>query len=133
MVNSTFLSYKVIARLTYDLKLRFKICQFANQCHFSTWKIIQNFPFFSLKNIKLEAQLLSMTLSICYHYWSTLLKKLGWNLKPEFKIVWKCTLCCNFLGSLACFYCKMPMFRKAGMREGGGPLPLAFQYLIFMV
>ena len=27
----------------------------------------------------------------------------------------------------------MPMFRRAGMREGGKPLPLAFQYLIFMV
>ena len=30
-------------------------------------------------------------------------------------------------------WCKMPMFWRAGMREGGKPLPLAFQYLIFMV
>ena len=27
----------------------------------------------------------------------------------------------------------MPMIWRAGMREGGKPLPLAFQYLIFMV
>ena len=28
--------------------------------------------------------------------------------------------------------CKIPMFQRVGMREGGGPLPLAFQYLILM-
>ena len=28
---------------------------------------------------------------------------------------------------------KMPMFQWAGMREGGEPLPLAFQYLILMI
>jgi hypothetical protein len=28
---------------------------------------------------------------------------------------------------------KMAIFRKAGMREGGLPLPLAFQYLILMI
>jgi hypothetical protein len=28
---------------------------------------------------------------------------------------------------------KMAIFRRAGMREGGLPLPLAFQYLIFMI
>ena len=28
---------------------------------------------------------------------------------------------------------KMPIFRRAGMREGGLPLPLAFHYLIFMI
>ena len=44
-----------------------------------------------------------------------------------------CTLCCKCLGSFAFLWCKMPMFRKVGMREGGKPLPLAFQYLIFMV
>ena len=44
-----------------------------------------------------------------------------------------CTLCCKCLGSFAVLWCKMPMFWRAGMREGGKPLPLAFQYLIFMV
>ena len=34
---------------------------------------------------------------------------------------------------VACLWSKMPMFQRAGMREGGKPLPLAFQYLIFMV
>ena len=28
---------------------------------------------------------------------------------------------------------KMAIFRRAGMKEGGLPLPLAFQYLIFMI
>ena len=28
---------------------------------------------------------------------------------------------------------KMAIFRRAGMREGGLPLPLAFHYLIFMI
>ena len=31
------------------------------------------------------------------------------------------------------FMSKMPMFQRAGMREGGLPLPLAFQYLILMI
>ena len=28
---------------------------------------------------------------------------------------------------------KIAIFRRAGMREGGLPLPLTFQYLIFMI
>ena len=28
---------------------------------------------------------------------------------------------------------KMAIFRRAGLREGGLPLPLAFQYLILMI
>ena len=28
---------------------------------------------------------------------------------------------------------KMAIFWRVGMREGGKPLPLAFQYLIFMI
>ena len=28
---------------------------------------------------------------------------------------------------------KMPIFRRGGMRDGGKPLPLAFQYLMFMI
>ena len=43
-----------------------------------------------------------------------------------------CTLCCKCLGSFAFLWCKMPMFWRAGMREGGKPLPLAFHYLIFI-
>ena len=45
-----------------------------------------------------------------------------------------CSLyCCISLRSLACLWCKMPMFQKMGMKEGGGSLPLAFQYLILMI
>ena len=40
------------------------------------------------------------------------------------------TLCCKCLGSFLFLWCKMPMFWRAGMREGGKPLPLAFQYLL---
>ena len=43
------------------------------------------------------------------------------------------TLCCKCLSSLACLECKMPKFQSVGMKEGGGPLPLAFQYLIILV
>ena len=49
----------------------------------------------------------------------------------EFTITY--TLCCKFLGSFAFLWCKMAMFWRAGMREGGKPLPLVFQYLIFML
>ena len=34
---------------------------------------------------------------------------------------------------VACLWSKMPMLQRAGMREGGEPLPLAFQYLIPMI
>ena len=40
------------------------------------------------------------------------------------------TLCLICLHSFAFLRCKMPMFCRAGMRGGGKPLPLAFQYLI---
>ena len=44
------------------------------------------------------------------------------------------TMCCKCLHNLACLYCKiMPMFQRTGMREGGKPLPLTFQYLILMI
>ena len=39
------------------------------------------------------------------------------------------TLCCKCLGSLAFLYCKMLMFWRAGMRQGGKPLPLALIYI----
>ena len=47
--------------------------------------------------------------------------------------LWILTLCCKSIRSFSFLWCKMPMFRRAGMREEGKPLPLAFQYLIFMV
>ena len=34
---------------------------------------------------------------------------------------------------VACLWSKMPMFQREEMREGGKPLPLAFQYLILMI
>ena len=37
------------------------------------------------------------------------------------------------LASVACLWSKMPMFQRAGMREGGLPLPLAFQYVILVI
>ena len=43
------------------------------------------------------------------------------------------SLCCKCLHSFACFYCKMPKYVPEGGNEGGKPLPLAFQYLIFMI
>ena len=37
------------------------------------------------------------------------------------------------LPRMACLWSKMSMFQRAGMREGGEPPQLAFQYLILMV
>ena len=37
------------------------------------------------------------------------------------------------LPRVACLWSKMPMFQRVGMREGGEPLPLAFQHLILMI
>ena len=37
------------------------------------------------------------------------------------------------LPRVACLWSKMPLFQGAGMKEGGEPLPLAFQYLILMI
>ena len=42
-------------------------------------------------------------------------------------------LCCKSIRSLACFYSKMPMFQRAGMRVEEEPLPLSFQYLILTI
>ena len=44
---------------------------------------------------------------------------------------WVATLCCKSIRSFSFLWCKMPMYWRAGMREGGKPLPLAFQYLFF--
>ena len=43
------------------------------------------------------------------------------------------TLCFISLRSLACLWSKMPMFQRAGMKEGGLSFPPAFQYLILMI
>ena len=53
--------------------------------------------------------------------------------RRDFNQKQKVTLCCKCLGSFAFLWFKMPMFWRAGMTEGGKPLPLAFQYLIFIV
>ena len=39
----------------------------------------------------------------------------------------------KFLPRVACLWSRMPMFQRVGIREGGKPLSLAFQYFIFMV
>ena len=43
------------------------------------------------------------------------------------------TLTVKMFGWVACFWSKMPMFQRAGMRKGGLPLPPVFQYLILMI
>ena len=40
---------------------------------------------------------------------------------------------CMYLRSLAFLWSKMPTFQWAGMREGGEPLPLNFQYLTLII
>ena len=39
----------------------------------------------------------------------------------------------KFFIRVACLWSKMPMLQRVGMREGGEPLPLAFQHLIFLL
>ena len=55
------------------------------------------------------------------------------KLLPKNLILHSSTLYCIYLRSLACLRSKMSMFQWAEMREGGEPLPLAFQYLIPMI
>ena len=43
------------------------------------------------------------------------------------------TLPPKMFGRIADFRPKMAIFRSAGMRRGGLPIPLAFQYLILMI
>ena len=43
-----------------------------------------------------------------------------------------CTVVCIIVRRFAFLWSKMPMFQRAGMREGGLPLPPAFQYLNLM-
>ena len=56
-----------------------------------------------------------------------------WKCRSLTKVDFRVTLCCESIRSSAFLWCKMPMFWGAKMREGGKSLPLAFQYLIFMV
>ena len=55
-----------------------------------------------------------------------------WIFKSS-RCICTCTLCLICICSFAFLWWKMPMFWRAGRRKGGKPLPLAFQYLIFMV
>ena len=43
------------------------------------------------------------------------------------------TLAVILFGPSGLFMSKMPKFQRAGMREGGLPLPAAFQYLILVM
>ena len=62
--------------------------------------------------------------------WDKRIRKLH---KKDIDITYVLTLCLISLRSFAFLWSKMDMFQRAGIREGGKPLPLAFQYLIFMV
>ena len=41
------------------------------------------------------------------------------------------TLCCKCIGSLASLYCKMAMFQRMGMKEGGGATPTSISIFDF--
>ena len=57
-----------------------------------------------------------------------------WPLTPlRLHFLWYIHSGRKCLPRVACLWSKMPMFQRAGMREGGEPLPLAFQYLILMI
>ena len=58
---------------------------------------------------------------------------LGLSFAEVKVITYICTVVCIVVRRLARLWSKMPMFQRAGMREGGEPLPLAFQYLILMI
>ena len=75
------------------------------------------------------------------HWWSSSymavrlsdIIKLKNGLKTQqrkFLPVFELTLCLICLRSFAFLWCKMPMFWRVGMREGGKLIPLAFQYRI---
>ena len=65
--------------------------------------------------------------SSCFaiHNWSQTLYKVVFESQYTLKPVDHC--------HKPVFRPKMAIFRRAGMKEGGLPLPLAFQYLIFMI
>ena len=65
--------------------------------------------------------------SSCFaiHNWSQTLYKVVFESQYTLKPVYHC--------HKPVFRPKMAIFRRAGMKEGGLPLPLAFQYLIFMI
>ena len=64
------------------------------------------------------------TFNVC---WANLWFHQVWLITMHIHVV------ANVLGSFAFLWCKMPMFLREGMKEGRKPLPLAFQYMIFMV
>ena len=53
--------------------------------------------------------------------------------KLVFTIQTKATLMLVYHCHKPVFTPKIAIFQRAGMREGGLPLPLTFQYLIFMI
>ena len=55
-------------------------------------------------------------------FWTDVSNKTVYLHSPQECLVW-----------VACLWSKMPMFQRVGMREGGLPLPLAFQYLILVI
>ena len=60
-----------------------------------------------------------------YYYYVLITRKVFWD--NNIHSGQKCFI------RVACSWSKMPMFWRAGMRKGGKPLPLALQYLIFMI
>ena len=112
-------------------------------CYLVLWRW-SNLLIFNWKKKKNKIQIPKLSWMI--KNWSKYLKKkciiefyeyLSHNLEPahlfHLALDYVPTLCFIFLRSFAFLWCKMPMFWRTGMREGGKPLPLALQYLIFMV
>ena len=60
-------------------------------------------------------------------------ENIGWKKLFRFCLTFSVHSGRKCLPRVACLWSKMPMFQRAGMREGGEPLPLAFQYLILMI
>ena len=74
-------------------------------------------------------------LCICWYQWWSKIEKMTYcevaNTSPSCSKLH--TLCFIYLLRLACLWSEMSMFQWAGMREGGEPLQLAFQYLILRI
>ena len=57
----------------------------------------------------------------------------NWLQKLRYCNVIAIKVVCIIVFQLAFFWSEMPTSSRVGMREGGGPLPVAFSYLILMV
>ena len=83
------------------------------------------------KGFKLKKEKKRLMVRICIFFFTLQTCKVRY---PECDTIWiEVHLGQKCLPRVACLWSKMPMFQRAGMREGGEPLPLAFQYLILMV